>query len=189
MNHPAHAKPQGHAPRLIAWELTRSCNLNCQHCRAAAQSGPYEGELSYEEVFQLRFGYYIDLMKRFEEYLGREELVDMIKRATDESTMADASNGTGFDFRKWLQGGREYFANMMSFEVVEWTDTTYAMRVSECLWHEVFKQADATHIGYATVCHGDFASARATHPDLRLERSKTIMQGDSYCDHRWVFEA
>lgn len=37
-------------PRLIAWEITRSCNLSCQHCRAAAQHGPYENELSLDEV-------------------------------------------------------------------------------------------------------------------------------------------
>ncbi|NLD35965.1 MAG: heme b synthase [Desulfatiglans sp.] len=32
-------------PRLVAWEITRSCNLNCVHCRASAEKGPYEGEL------------------------------------------------------------------------------------------------------------------------------------------------
>jgi heme b synthase len=32
--------------RLVAWEITRSCNLNCVHCRAAAERGPYPGELS-----------------------------------------------------------------------------------------------------------------------------------------------
>ncbi len=36
-------------PRLIAWEVTRSCLLNCIHCRAAARYGPYEGELTTEE--------------------------------------------------------------------------------------------------------------------------------------------
>ena len=32
--------------RMIAWEVTRSCNLNCVHCRAASRRGPYPGELS-----------------------------------------------------------------------------------------------------------------------------------------------
>jgi len=32
--------------RLIAWEVTRSCNLNCRHCRASAEKGPYTGELT-----------------------------------------------------------------------------------------------------------------------------------------------
>ncbi len=37
------------APRIIAWEITRSCNLACAHCRAAAHCEPYPGELSIEE--------------------------------------------------------------------------------------------------------------------------------------------
>jgi len=36
-------------PRLIAWEVTRSCPLACKHCRAAARNQPYEGELSTDE--------------------------------------------------------------------------------------------------------------------------------------------
>ena len=37
------------APRLVAWEVTRNCNLNCVHCRAAATRGPYADELSTEK--------------------------------------------------------------------------------------------------------------------------------------------
>lgn len=40
-------------PRMIAWEITRSCNLTCVHCRASALKGPYEGELSTQECFDL----------------------------------------------------------------------------------------------------------------------------------------
>lgn len=39
--------------RMIAWEVTRSCNLNCRHCRAAAGCGPYEGELSTNKCIRL----------------------------------------------------------------------------------------------------------------------------------------
>ncbi len=38
------------ACRLIAWEVTRSCNLACKHCRAEAHTEPYPGELSTEEA-------------------------------------------------------------------------------------------------------------------------------------------
>jgi heme b synthase len=37
------------APKIIAWEITRSCNLACAHCRAAAHCHPYPGELSLDE--------------------------------------------------------------------------------------------------------------------------------------------
>ncbi|MGA3086135.1 MAG: heme b synthase [Thermodesulfobacteriota bacterium] len=39
--------------RLVAWEVTRRCNLSCLHCRASAESGPYSDELSTEEGFHL----------------------------------------------------------------------------------------------------------------------------------------
>ncbi|MGD9577867.1 MAG: radical SAM protein [Syntrophorhabdus sp.] len=35
--------------RMVAWELTRNCNLNCVHCRAAASKGPHDGELNLAE--------------------------------------------------------------------------------------------------------------------------------------------
>ena len=39
--------------RMIAWEVTRSCNLSCVHCRAASHLGPYPGELSTDECLRL----------------------------------------------------------------------------------------------------------------------------------------
>ncbi|HOV84830.1 MAG TPA: heme b synthase [Syntrophobacteraceae bacterium] len=66
MNHPwgknhesKKAHPSGHASgrapalRLVAWEVTRTCNLACVHCRAAAQDRPYENELTTEECLGL----------------------------------------------------------------------------------------------------------------------------------------
>ncbi len=38
------------APRIIAWEITRSCNLSCAHCRAAAEFGHYAGELTLDQI-------------------------------------------------------------------------------------------------------------------------------------------
>ncbi|MBQ9452442.1 MAG: heme b synthase [Desulfovibrio sp.] len=38
------------ACRLIAWEVTRSCNLACKHCRAEAHADPYPGELTTQEA-------------------------------------------------------------------------------------------------------------------------------------------
>ncbi len=37
--------------QLVAWEITRRCNLFCKHCRASAEDTAYEGELTTEECF------------------------------------------------------------------------------------------------------------------------------------------
>ncbi len=39
--------------KLVAWEITRSCNLSCAHCRASAHSDTYPGELSTAQCFAL----------------------------------------------------------------------------------------------------------------------------------------
>ncbi|GAK53965.1 radical SAM domain protein [Candidatus Moduliflexus flocculans] len=43
-------------PRLIAWEVTRRCTLNCLHCRASAQNIPYQNEFSFAECRRLLDG-------------------------------------------------------------------------------------------------------------------------------------
>jgi len=39
--------------RMVAWEVTRGCNLSCLHCRALSGEGPYPGELTTEECLQV----------------------------------------------------------------------------------------------------------------------------------------
>ncbi len=39
--------------QLVAWEITRKCNLLCAHCRAEAEDQEYVGELSTAECFHV----------------------------------------------------------------------------------------------------------------------------------------
>jgi len=73
-------------PRLIAWEVTRSCLMNCVHCRAAARYGPYEGELATEECCR-----FLDDVKSFSnpiiiltggEPMMRPDIYDIAKYGT-----------------------------------------------------------------------------------------------------------
>jgi heme b synthase len=57
--HPGLGGPQGDRMllpgtlRMVAWEVTRSCNLACVHCRASSVLGPYEGELDTARCLRL----------------------------------------------------------------------------------------------------------------------------------------
>ncbi len=42
-----------HELRMVAWELTRRCNLACLHCRASSAYEPYPGELTTEECIRV----------------------------------------------------------------------------------------------------------------------------------------
>ncbi|UCG20201.1 MAG: heme b synthase [Deltaproteobacteria bacterium] len=53
--HAKHGEKEGEGlkPRLIAWEVTRTCNLSCIHCRAASVDKPYPNEFTTEECLRL----------------------------------------------------------------------------------------------------------------------------------------
>jgi heme b synthase len=86
-------------PRLVAWEITRGCNLNCVHCRAAAERGPYPGELGRDKCFQIleeirAVGYPIIILTGGEPLL-RGDVFDLAAHGTALGLrMVMATNGT-----------------------------------------------------------------------------------------------
>ena len=88
--------------RMVAWELTRNCNLACVHCRANAACGPHEGELSTGECKKI-----IDDIVGFSgptviltggEPLLRPDLFDIIEYGQEKALrMVIAVNGTLVD--------------------------------------------------------------------------------------------
>ncbi len=50
---PIPAADYSRQPFILAWELTRACNLACVHCRAAAQLRHHPDELTTDEIFRV----------------------------------------------------------------------------------------------------------------------------------------
>ncbi len=73
-------------PRIVAWEVTRSCPLACQHCRAGARDCAYDGELTSEECFKV-----IDSLAAYSrpmiiwtggEPMTRPDILELVSHAT-----------------------------------------------------------------------------------------------------------
>ena len=83
----------------VAWEITRSCNLFCAHCRASAHRGGYEGELTTEECFSvieqiLEVGHPI-LILTGGEPLNRPDVLQIARYAADKGLrVVMGTNGT-----------------------------------------------------------------------------------------------
>lgn len=94
--------------RMVAWELTRNCNLNCIHCRAAASKGPYRGELDTSECKKI-----LDEIASFSsptiiltggEPLLRDDIFDIIDYGNARGLrLVMAINGTLLDRKKALR--------------------------------------------------------------------------------------
>jgi heme b synthase len=85
--------------RLVAWEVTRKCNLNCVHCRASSERGPYPGEMGTHKCLTVleeirNAGEPIVILTGGEPLL-REDIFDLAQRGTDLGLrMVMATNGT-----------------------------------------------------------------------------------------------
>jgi len=98
--HPENAEKKEAFPlRLVAWEVTRNCNLNCVHCRAAATCGPYTGELGTDAALKLvdeivLTGSPIVILTGGEPLL-RDDIFDIAQYGTQKGLrMVMAPNGT-----------------------------------------------------------------------------------------------
>ncbi|HEN21354.1 MAG TPA: heme b synthase [Desulfobacteraceae bacterium] len=85
--------------RLVAWEVTRKCNLNCIHCRAGSDGGPYPDELDTAKCLEILEQ--ISLVAKpiviltGGEPLLRENIFDLAEHGTSLGLrMVMATNGT-----------------------------------------------------------------------------------------------
>ncbi len=79
------------------------------------------------------------------------------------------------------------YAESLTHEVVVDTEKVFELRVTECLWADVFREEGLDgEIGHASVCNMDYYWPPAFNPALKMERSKTLMQGHDCCNHRYI---
>jgi len=92
-------KPSESLVRLVAWEITRRCNLNCVHCRAAADRGPYPEELDTTQALHIldeiaEMGHPIIILTGGEPLL-RKDVFDLSSHGSNLGLrMVMATNGT-----------------------------------------------------------------------------------------------
>ena len=88
-----------HTLRMIAWEVTRGCNLACVHCRASSKYGPYEDELDTARCLKLideiaAFSSPVIILTGGEPYF-REDIFEIASYGTQKGLrMVLATNGT-----------------------------------------------------------------------------------------------
>jgi hypothetical protein len=161
--------------------------------------------LSIREAFRFAFLWtYIPMMEAFAARIGREKLVAMLKEATGiywaQYTKSFTERLQKKDLDAFLTMDtlepaiddaehRKRFGSLAyTAQRIEHTSKSYELKVTECLWAQTFREANAGDIGFASICYGDEAMATAFDQRLKLIRTRTLMQGDDCCPCRWVWE-
>ena len=190
--------------RQILTQVLPAGAFACLACRGAfAAVEPAKSkasapvEMSYEEMFK---GFYVEsfipTMQALGEELGRDKLIDMLKRASSRAAEQGVKewakkvpNRDLASFTAEMRKPSPLYQHALTFEIVEDKPTAFETHVTECLWAKTFRDADAADVGYAYCCYPDAAAAMAFNPKFRVTRSKTLMEGADRCRNRLVLEA
>jgi hypothetical protein len=78
--------------------------------------------------------------------------------------------------------------NLLRYEVLEDSDERFAVKITKCKYADFYIEKGEPEIGYAMHCTLDFGETEAFSSDFILKRTKTLMQGDNYCNHCYEFK-
>ena len=154
-----------------------------------------DAQMTYKEVYEEVFKYnFIPYMERLATYLGRDELIELLKRAATEHYAERGKNwarrAKDKEFAAYFNFLREPsrdWVHTCTHEIIEDTDNVLEVRYTECIYADIFREENAQDIGYAAFCHGDFAIFPALDSRITLIRTKTLMQGDDCCNHQFIW--
>ncbi len=155
--------------------------------------------ISYRQYLRDAYASRIELIRELEGIIGKKRTAEIIEKFYTQQSIDGVRKLVSSlehpiesidDFRDLVQKLKgSHFSKQCQTDVfVESEPGTFQFCTTECLYAEVFKNLDAADLGLIVLCNGDIASAEAFHPNLRLERTKTLMHGDDCCDFKYVWE-
>jgi len=135
------------------------------------------------------------LVRELEKILGKEEahkrVAEIFEKENVKMTKEDAEKNPVHTFQEWVQrftGGTSLWTHANIDEPTIVTENTRICNTVGCILADTWREWGAEDIGYLVCCAPDFAVVPAEHPNLRLERTKTLMEGDDCCDFKFIWE-
>lgn len=123
--------------------------------------------------------------------IGEEPLLEILRgysydrgRKNGESM---ARQIPGRDFISYKESFQSLGEGMITFTVVEDSESVFEIAVTECVMTEPLLENGLGTIGNAWLCHGDYGHAQGYNPRIELVRDQTLMLGHPCCNHRYLW--
>jgi hypothetical protein len=176
----------------------RVCAEDAAKTDVPATSGQHKFEVEFEQKtsslqqVRLQNRAYIEFIKTLQSELEEEELIRLLKINSANAGRqigkrhATMSPDTTFQtFAAWFRPPN--YDKSLALEIIEDTEKVFELRVTECVWAKVYRDAGlGGEIGHAALCNMDYYWPPSFNKDFKMERSKTLMQGDDHCNHRYI---
>ena len=156
-------------------------------------------EMTLKEYFDAPFSLphkgVVLLVRELEKILGKEKAHKLVgelwERERVNGIKEQVKKNPYSSFQDWVkrhEGGTSMWSHANIDEPTIVTENTRVCNTVGCLWADIYREWGAEDIGYLVECRPDFAAVSAQHQNMRLERTKTLMQGDDQCDFKFIWE-
>ena len=156
-------------------------------------------DITYAQYIKDSMAGEVALQRELERVLSKEKAHSILREWAEKRTVAG--------LKKYLEDARIKIHNFEDFKkhmdemwVSEHVSKTHTCKtiknesdsvtyeVTECIWAKMMRELGATDLGLITMCDIDFVSASVYHPNIKLVREKTLMNGDDCCDFTYVWK-
>jgi len=133
------------------------------------------------------------LIERFAEEFGEEKVVELARETVVDvarsqgKVLAEAMGGNDLEkfadsMENWTKGGA------LQIEIREQSETTFAFDVVRCQYAEMYRNLDVPELGALLSCNRDGSFCIGFDSNIKLDRAKTIMDGDPCCTFRYRYD-
>jgi hypothetical protein len=133
----------------------------------------------------------VPLVKALQAELGEERANTLVRKALssvyrqlgEQWWRAKESRHVGANMAlAWTSFAK---GDAVNYSVRAQSQDTYEIDVSGCRYAQFYKELGEPELGFLLVCSLDFPFVEGFGPDIKLTRTRTIMQGASHCDFRY----
>ncbi len=125
----------------------------------------------------------------------QEVLAEVVKAAARESgaamgTQADGDPSkrelTGRDLLAFAEAWEPWFrGGALEIDELERTPDTWSFNVTRCHYAELYRSLGMAELGATLSCNRDAALIEGFGPEVKFERTQTLMEGANHCDFRY----
>lgn len=152
-----------------------------------------DSRMSFARTYMFAFANMVELLRGLSARMDKGNFIEILKDISSEGAAASMKKEAArlqkndlAAFTKYMRFPDHFWSHVLTARTIKDTRSEFQIHISECLWAATFKKLKATDLGYACICHPDFAMASAFNPHLTLQRTKTLMQGHDCCNHHWI---
>ena len=130
------------------------------------------------------------LIRAFAAELGQSRTLVLVRNVITElasQSGADLAASLGMStleafaqgLDRWKEGGA------LEIDLLEASAEKLSFNVTRCRYAEMYRALGLADLGASLSCQRDFALIQGFNPEIKLERSQTLMEGAPFCDFRF----